>query len=277
MQDWKAGDLFIFKSKSKSGPRGFLDDHGKPVCSADKAQKWEVDIKGDVCSCRRVATTASRPNVCNVKPLMLPNNGRWVLYTERASYPPTAYNAKSGYLRPGAPMQKESGYLATDKNGEVKIVTDPTDTDAHWKPKLIPQPPTIRREYRASDIKEIVKRYYPKLQINSNFTDGEYVSMSYDEMKRIWDSSSLSRHEWREQKFDCDDFAICFKAKLAKRSYNNAYKRPFMCGVMFGRKPDGSKHAFNFTVNDKGELILFEPQNGSVIPHTEWAPYFYLL
>jgi len=50
-------------------------------------------------------------------------------------------------------------------------------------------------------------------------------------------------------------------------------KRGSLCGIVYGRNTKGH-HAYNYTDNLFGELILFEPQDGSIIHHDEYDLIF---
>ena len=135
--------------------------------------------------------------------------------------------------------------------------------------------------YTGREVEDIVRSKYPGMQIKFYKTDAKYGQMEYETLKRIWSKSGLGHYNWQREKFDCDDFAVCFKAEVAKYCYSE--RVPFdaacLCGIIFATN-NNDKHvvrAFNFTVDAFGDLILFEPQLGAKIPFGEWTPYFCMM
>ena len=129
--------------------------------------------------------------------------------------------------------------------------------------------------YTRTEVSRIIQDVYPGVAINFYQSDENYGSLDYDLLRGIWNDSGLRDYRWTAEKFDCDDFAVCMKAAVSKYSYNQS--RPAdkgsLCGIMWGRNREGA-HAYNFTIDPFGNLILLEPQNGQQIAHNEYDPYF---
>ncbi|TDL14708.1 ricin B-like lectin [Rickenella mellea] len=101
-------------------------------------------------------------------------------------------------------------------------------------------------------------------------TNGTYFVLSQAMLREIWNHTGLGNTHWRRQIFDCDDFAIVFKAAVAKWGAENIRANGFaiLCGLMFGRKPGGEVHAYNFTLSDSyHDVEFFEPQKGHFTRH----------
>ena len=133
--------------------------------------------------------------------------------------------------------------------------------------------------YTGQEIRKIMNQTYPNLNVQY-YADLHYMALDLEDLCRIWknesalDQSSLGSYRWKRERFDCDDFAVCLKAQVAKYSYNQSFgKGGSLCGIVWGRN-DNSAHAFNFTVDRFGKLILFEPQTGYTIDTNAWNPYF---
>ena len=133
--------------------------------------------------------------------------------------------------------------------------------------------------YTGREIKKIMNETYPNLNVQY-YADLHYMALDLEGLQNIWknestlDQSCLGSYRWKHERFDCDDFAVCLKAQVAKYSYNQSFgKGGSLCGIVWGRN-DYSAHAFNFTVDQFGKLILFEPQTGYTIDTNAWNPYF---
>ena len=134
--------------------------------------------------------------------------------------------------------------------------------------------------YTGREVQDILSVNYPEVNIQLYKADAKYRAMEYHVLKTIWDNSGLDDFEWKREKFDCDDFAICYKAEVAKWCYRTEASIPdaCLCGIIWGKRttPAGQQegHAFNFSVDPFGKLILIEPQTGNTIPTDEWTPTF---
>jgi len=93
--------------------------------------------------------------------------------------------------------------------------------------------------------------------------DGKYKLVSLDTWKRIIQSDTLNlTKKWHRDVFDCDDFAIVFKAHVSEFYEINSV------GIALGRIYDAKTnefigyHAYNLIVaeNEDIELYVYEPQ-----------------
>ena len=132
--------------------------------------------------------------------------------------------------------------------------------------------------YTGQEVKNIINQTYPSLKVQY-YADLHYMALDMEDLRGIWDESKLDQskwnsYRWKHERFDCDDFAVCLKAQVAKYSYNQSVgKGGSLCGIIWGEN-NSSAHAFNFTVDRFGKLILFEPQTGCTIDTNAWSPYF---
>jgi hypothetical protein len=139
---------------------------------------------------------------------------------------------------------------------------------------------------KQSEIKSLFTKKYGGLPFYTYTTvlnaDIRYHTLTTTEVIQIYQQSDLNpakkKFEWKAEKFDCDDFAICFKADVSKWMYQHEQQVPAGAafGVMWGtKKKEG--HAFNFYITPELDIVLFEPQKGSLINELEWDPYFAML
>ena len=128
--------------------------------------------------------------------------------------------------------------------------------------------------YTGPEIERIFTRTFPCVPIKFYQSDHHYGSLDYNLLHGIWNDSTLANYQWKEEKFDYDDFAVCMKAEVSKYSYNQSQptNKGSLCGIIWGRNDKGT-HAFNFTIDPFENLILFEPRTGKRIAHNEYNPY----
>ena len=154
-----------------------------------------------------------------------------------------------------------------NKQDMVYLVENSDPIAAHWMVGV--------DYYTGPEIERIFNRTFPCVPIKFYQSDYHYGSLDYNLLHGIWNDSMLANYQWTAEKFDCDDFAVCMKAEVSKYSYNQS--RPTdkgsLCGIIWGRNDRGA-HAFNFTIDPFGNLILLEPQNGMQIAHNEYDPYY---
>jgi hypothetical protein len=120
----------------------------------------------------------------------------------------------------------------------------------------------------------------------NSFTGVEFASYRTDELyvvvpdsvrQDIYNGTGLSKTSWRDQIFDCDDFAIVAKAAVAKwaNGFLLADGITVLFGVMFGENISGKKHSYNwYLTQDLSSLVFFEPQNGTEVTPTGYTGYF---
>ncbi|MCD6148176.1 lectin MOA-related protein [bacterium] len=107
-----------------------------------------------------------------------------------------------------------------------------------------------------------------RLKCNVIPLDGRYKLVSLDTWKKIIQSDTLNlTKKWHRDVFDCDDFAIVFKAHVSEFYEINSV------GVALGRIYDAKTskyigyHAYNLIVAKNGniELYVYEPQTDELV------------
>ncbi|KAK0622434.1 hypothetical protein B0T14DRAFT_513868 [Immersiella caudata] len=105
----------------------------------------------------------------------------------------------------------------------------------------------------------------------SHIMDKQYLCLPRGVINTIYAGTGLATTAWRQEIFDCDDFAFSMKAAVA----SSANKWPvrangfaLLAGFIVATKPN-SCHAFNWfylhgedEADGKGRLEFFEPQRG---------------
>ena len=82
--------------------------------------------------------------------------------------------------------------------------------------------------------------------------DGKYWTCSLDDLKRILEWDWTDQRKWASDRFDCDDFAFMFRARMAWFFGINA--------IAFVDDYSAA-HAYNIMVMPDGTLRGIEPQN----------------
>lgn len=112
-----------------------------------------------------------------------------------------------------------------------------------------------------------------------HYQDMNYLVLPLNLQNIIYNDSGIKRNfRWRPEIFDCDDFAVTFKAAVAKHGYDSILvdNIAILCGIMFGSKPPNLGHALNWSVSETLNSINFlEPQNGQWNADAfGWQAYF---
>jgi len=96
------------------------------------------------------------------------------------------------------------------------------------------------------------------------FADHDYYYVTIEEMRDIIKYDWTDKKEYLKEKFDCDDFALVFKAHLAERFNINAVglARGVKIDSISTGEPKGYHRANIFFADDNGviKLYFFEPQ-----------------
>ncbi|KAI0664074.1 Moa, A lectin from the mushroom marasmius Oreades in complex with the trisaccharide Galgalglcnac [Cubamyces menziesii] len=122
---------------------------------------------------------------------------------------------------------------------------------------------------------------YLRQDFKSYLADGMYLILSRERLQDIWRNSELPSRHWREEIFDCDDFAFVYKSAVAKWGDEQFKADGFaiVCGVMFGTRVHEGEvdgHAYNWVVNpeDHSAIVFFEPQNNTFMDDPGYKAYF---
>jgi hypothetical protein len=78
----------------------------------------------------------------------------------------------------------------------------------------------------------------------------------------------LKHGRYEDEVFDCDDFALSLKTKMAFYAHNNRQKWPFAIGFILTQK-----HAYNFCIEENHELVLLNTEFSNLSPERERAKF----
>ncbi|KAH9482061.1 hypothetical protein JR316_0004156 [Psilocybe cubensis] len=136
----------------------------------------------------------------------------------------------------------------------------------------------IRRVSRTGDEIKAVLSKNPHITktCKTYLQDGLYITLPKGVREEIYSKSGLKTLKWRNQIFDCDDFAFITKGEVAKWGAQELLADGFaiLWGVMFGEKGT-STHAYNFYLNESLDaVVFFEPQNGQEMADIGYQGYF---
>ena len=150
-------------------------------------------------------------------------------------------------------------------------------------PQPAPQPAKAFKSYEI----DAELRKIPSLKnvVMPRRADPEYRSLDLATMQSIWQSSFLSKGAQLQQSenFDCDDFAFCMKAEVARYSQQNPGPTNsrnthdgYLCGIFYAESPNlgGPSNAYNFYITANGNIEFFDPMSGTQIQPGEWNPFF---
>ncbi|KAF4575264.1 hypothetical protein EYR40_004999 [Pleurotus pulmonarius] len=114
----------------------------------------------------------------------------------------------------------------------------------------------------------------PYIQQNFPSFNGDelYLVLSSERLYAIWEGTDLGSTQSRVEIFDSDDFALVFKAEVAKWG-NKTFKADgfgILCGMMFSSKADNNGKAISYAYNwslevkDPSKVVFFEAHNGKI-------------
>jgi hypothetical protein len=101
------------------------------------------------------------------------------------------------------------------------------------------------------------------LEPDTYFGDDNYYLPSGAEVRTIWQSAKLAELEFKDQKFDCDDFAWAMKGHASRYAYlQDEWRLGIGIGFVTGYlwRPN---HAANFFIQGQ-ELCFLEPRYGTL-------------
>ncbi|KAF5384469.1 hypothetical protein D9757_006399 [Collybiopsis confluens] len=137
----------------------------------------------------------------------------------------------------------------------------------------------LKRASQTSAEVSLLVRNNPDITVDfkSYLLDGDYIILPEGVWQTIWNGSGLRNRPWRSEIFDCDDFAVVYKAAVATWGADNirADGIAILCGIMLGRAKVGvGAHAYNFNINTRFDAVrFFEPQTNAFQDRTNYNAY----
>lgn len=121
------------------------------------------------------------------------------------------------------------------------------------------------------EVQEILHDIDPQIEFEARdefycLVDEPILPLGVPELiAKSYKDSDLASKTFKAEKFDCDDFAEAMKVSVTKTNYSIEENKFSLCfGIMTGFKSEDDGHAFNFYINTKGQVRLFEPQTGEL-------------
>jgi hypothetical protein len=81
--------------------------------------------------------------------------------------------------------------------------------------------------------------------------DNKFWLCDYEGWNKLWGLDWIDQKPYIAERFDCDAFALAFKARASLLGING-------CAVVVDAD---SRHAYNLLILPSGELLVFEPQS----------------
>jgi hypothetical protein len=96
--------------------------------------------------------------------------------------------------------------------------------------------------------------------------DVQYYLPTSDEVQQLLGESSLDRHKWLEDRFDCDDFSYVLKGEFSIHAYDSGdISYGFSDGIVWGNFSwVQGYHAVNLVVTNDQVLRFIEPQTDAI-------------
>ena len=114
---------------------------------------------------------------------------------------------------------------------------------------------------------EAVTRACPKHFI----TDSAYKTVGYLDIEPMFQANTGKFMKYRENEYDCDDFARTASATLHILFGNVAV------GEAAVALDSGGNHMLNFVVTRDGEIVYVEPQTNKIVTRVDFKPYFMII
>jgi len=93
--------------------------------------------------------------------------------------------------------------------------------------------------------------------------DNSYKLVDIDTLKEFIKINNLARYKYVSERRDCDDFSFMMQGDVTHWDSDLAF------GIIWGYKPDGSGHAWNWCIGTDLNLWFIEPQTNKVFRPVE--------
>ena len=104
-----------------------------------------------------------------------------------------------------------------------------------------------------------------ELQTLFKKSDLSYKLVDIFHLKKTIKINNLARYEYIKTERDCDDFSYMLQGDITHKDSDLAF------GMIWGIKPNGKGHAFNWCIGTDKELWFIEPQSNKVFkPEKLW-------
>jgi len=96
-------------------------------------------------------------------------------------------------------------------------------------------------------------------------SDASYKLVDIQKLKIFAAKNNLARYKYIKTERDCDDFEFMFQGDVTH------WDSDLACGMIWGIRPDGHGHAWNWCIGTDNEVWFIEPQGNHVFkPDKLW-------
>lgn len=93
--------------------------------------------------------------------------------------------------------------------------------------------------------------------------DSDYKLVNIEKLKLFITKNNLARYNYIKTKRDCDDFSYMLQGDVTHWDSDLAF------GIIWGYKPNGYGHAWNWCMSTEKEIWFIEPQTNKVFKPKE--------
>lgn len=144
----------------------------------------------------------------------------------------------------------------------------PTQKTTVVKPGYLtyPQQSTSTR-ITSAEIAELLDNNAHISPLGSKFNqaDGSYKLVDIAKLKSYLAINPVSERTYVKESHDCDDFSFILQGDISRWDSDLAF------GIIWGEKPSGGAHAWNWCVGEDEQIWFVEPQTDGVFcPEDYW-------
>ena len=127
----------------------------------------------------------------------------------------------------------------------------------------------------AKEVREILTGLWPQLRHIWIF-DRRLTLVTFSKAKEILQKSAIHNEIFKDELFDCDDFALVINARIKMETAKLKLKYPWAFGEAAMIQADLIIHNQNILITDNLCVKLYEPQTGAFIEPGQGENLFYV-
>ena len=127
----------------------------------------------------------------------------------------------------------------------------------------------------AKEVREMLTGLWPQLRHIWIF-DRRLTLVPFSEIKDLLQNSAIRNEIFKEELFDCDDFALVTNAMVKLETAKLKLKYPWAFGEAAMIQTDLIIHNQNILITDDLRVKLYEPQTGEFFEPGEGENLFYV-
>jgi len=137
--------------------------------------------------------------------------------------------------------------------------------DEPYDPRRIPLQRSAKRiDYNG--LKNVLFNTPQMGEINSHaLSDSSYKLVDVDYLRTFLKENPVNKRNYVPEKHDCDDFSFILMGDITRWDSDLAF------GIVWGRTPSGSGHAWNFFIDTNEKMWFVEPMRDTIFePSRLW-------